>query len=114
MNRAYLEGYINTKYAETKVSSGGKTYTRFQLASGKKDAREYYSMTLWHDEYQSDADIIEGAYAHIECTPRAWKTDSKSGVDFTVRRIWIAPGKPAGKPSEKAAAEPYEDIDIPF
>lgn len=111
MNRAYIEGYVNLgQYDGTRETSTGKKVTKFTIASGKKDAKEYYSMALWHDEHHDERSIIEGGYAHVECTPKAWSHDGKRGVEFSVWNIWYSP-RSLEKPAEEAV---YADDDLPF
>jgi len=95
MNQAKLEGYINLgQYGGVKTTTTGKDYTKFQLASGKGEKRQYFNCTVWHDEYQTERGVVDGKYAQIECIPKAWKKDDRSGVEFTVTRIWWSPEKP--------------------
>jgi hypothetical protein len=113
MNKATLEGYINIgQYGGVKTTSTGKECTTFQLASGKGEKRMYFNCTVWHDEYGTERGVVDGKFAMIECYPRAWKKDGKSGVDFTVTRIWWSPDRETGggKPVENSL---YES-DLPF
>lgn len=96
MNQAFLDGYISTKYAETRTTASGKSFTSFSLScpkKGKDGAKEYehFKCECWHDEYGTQNGIVDGKYVKLECIPRAWKTDKASGVSFTVKRIWHAP-----------------------
>lgn len=113
MNKATLEGYINIgQYGGANATPSGKEYTKFQLACGKGDKRQYFNMTVWHDEYGTERGVVDGKYAMIECFPRAWKTDSKSGVDFTVTRIWWAPDRESG--GGKTVDNSLFESDLPF
>ena len=81
MNKATLEGYINIgQFGGVKTTSTGKECTTFQLASGKGEKRMYFNCTCWHDEYGTERGVVDGKFAMIECYPRAWKKDGKSGV----------------------------------
>ena len=113
MNKATLEGYINIgQYGGANATPSGKEYTKFQLACGKGDKRQYFNMTVWHDEYGTERGVVDGKYAMIECFPRAWKTDSKSGVDFTVTRIWWAPDRESG--GGNTVDNSLVESDLPF
>lgn len=113
MNKATLEGYINIgQYGGVQSTPSGKEYTKFQLACGKGDKRQYFNCIVWHDEYGTERGVVDGKYAQIECFPRAWKTDSKSGVDFTVTRIWWAPDRESG--GGKPVDSSLYDSDLPF
>ena len=111
MNKVYLEGYINVgQYGGENITASGKKYTRFQVASGKGENRMYFNCTVWHDVYKTERGVVDGKYALIDAYPRAWKTDAKSGVDFTVNRIWWSPDLGGDAPKEEA----YADKDVPF
>lgn len=117
MNKATLEGYINIgQYGGVQSTASGKLCTKFQLACGKGDKRQYFNCTVWHDDYGTERGVVDGKYAQIECRPRAWKTDSKSGVDFTVDRIWWSPERESGggKDGGKTVEDSLFDSDLPF
>lgn len=112
MNKAQLEGYISIgKYGGPRVTDTGKECTKFQIASGKGEKRQYFDCTVWHDEHGTQLGVVDGKYCHVEATPRAWRKDGKGGVDFTVLSIWHAPER---EHSEGAVqAEMFAD-DLPF